>query len=122
MPGIVYARMVTGVLAIGINMYVVQRLIGLSLLQQVGNTARSLLSVAAMGIALIGLCHNWSVGDTAGQRLVYLLLLGATGGVVYTAVHLFSWRLSGRPVGPESDLLGFVYKARDRVRAYFGRA
>lgn len=122
MPGIVYARMVTGVLAIGINMYVVQRLIGLSLLQQVGNTARSLISVAAMVIALLGLCHDWSVGDTAGQRLVYLLLLGATGGVVYTAVHLFSWRLSGRPVGPESDLLGFLYKARDRVRAYFGRA
>ena len=95
--------MVMGVLTIGINMYLVQRLIGLSLLQQVGNTAGSLNSVAAMVIALLALCHNWSAGDTSGQRLVYRLLLGAAGVVVNTAVPLFSWRPSGCPVGPEPD-------------------
>jgi lipopolysaccharide exporter len=115
MVGIVFARMVTGLIAIAINMYVVKQLIGLTLVQQVGNTTRSLISVFLMSGCLLAAAHVAGTATTTPARLGFLLAMGALGAAVYLASHFLIWRLAGKPTGAETDLLGFGRKAYGKL-------
>jgi len=121
MAGVVYARFITGTLAIAINMRVVQTLIGLTLLQQVGNTWRSLVSVSVMFLVLKTALVFQVWPETWMFKLVVLGLYAALGAAVYVGAHFALWASLSRPVGPETDLLAMIKKVRMKLARISGR-
>lgn len=116
MVGVVYARFVTGCLAILINMFLVRRLIGVSIVYQFMNCIRSLVSVAVMSVAVILFTRYVSAGDSISGGLLHLLVVSVLGATIYVLSHLTMWRISGAPVGPESEFMAYGRKILDKLK------
>jgi PST family polysaccharide transporter len=118
LTGVLYARILTGSLAIILHMNVVRRITGLSFMEQMRVNLRAIGAVATMAIALIGLGFvqtNWGYGTEAlALRLATMILLGT---VVYAGTSLLLWKKMGSPEGPETELLMMIGKATSKIRA-----
>jgi len=133
--GIIYARSVTGVIAIFINMHLVRRLIGTGIIDQISANMRSLVSVMVMSAGVLSVEYILGGEGTPlflehllGREgpplfLRYLLeydektflaiKIGAfaiTGAVLYVTVHLILWLIVKKPMGPETEVLRMASK------------
>jgi lipopolysaccharide exporter len=115
--GIIYARAITGTVAILINMGLVSEIIGTPVMAQLAVNLRSLLSVAVMAFAVFAAERVIGTRGTSAQMAGAILSLIALGGAVYLGVSYGLWRFAGRPVGPELELTRFIEKLRDRSEA-----
>jgi len=82
------------------------RELGVDLGTIVRATWRTVVAVAAMvagGLGFAELCHSAHIPDQ-----IAAILDAAVSGVVYVAVHLLLWALSGKPEGVERDLLRLI--------------
>lgn len=73
LPGVVYARVLTGLISTAVNMLLVKRLIGLPFFQQLGANFRALASVALMAAGVWGLSHgrsNIAVGPWPDRKVL----------------------------------------------------
>lgn len=114
--GIIYARAITGVIAIFINMHLVRRLIGTAIFAQIGANARSLASIVCMAIGV--LCLEYSIGRD-GLPLQLALKIGAlisVGALLYVASHFVLWQAAGKPNGPESEVLRMAGKFIGKIK------
>jgi len=111
LPGVIYARVFTGILASFVNMLLVKEFIGVPVLKQLAANTRSLTSVAVMA-AVVSLVENFlsSSGDKFAlfDQLVLLIALGA---VTYTSCSVLLWMLMGRPEGAETEVFRIAGKA-----------
>jgi hypothetical protein len=83
---------------------------------------RGLAASAAMTafLALSGL--GWrAVEGTFAADLRQLLLISGTGAAGYTCALLGLWLLSGKPDGPEADILKLAGRIAVRLRGLIGR-
>jgi O-antigen/teichoic acid export membrane protein len=82
---------------------------------------RGLVASAAMGafLALSGLGWGTAKGPFAAE-LKQLLLTIVVGIASYTCVLLGLWLVSGKPDGPEADLLGLLRRTLGRFRGLHG--
>ena len=114
--GIVYARCISGLVAVAINMEMIRRILGLSFRDQLAVNLRSLISVGVMvlGVFLIG----QMIGDVDGQlRLaIKIAVMVSTGAVIYIGTLYGLWCFAGRPDGPESEVVKLPGRILDRAK------
>lgn len=115
MPGIIYARLISGNLSIGINMMVVQSLIGLSLGEQLRNTTRSLISAGVMYLSLQAVLHVLPSPAGWVEQLFTVAPLVLMGVSVYLGTHFALWWCVARPEGVETDVLNLVARLHQRL-------
>jgi hypothetical protein len=84
-----------------INLGFLSKFVDVSILQQLRNVSRSLISAACMAIIvmqakhLVGPLHSpWLTGLEIG-------VLSALGAISYATCHCLLWHMNGRPDGPE---------------------
>jgi hypothetical protein len=83
------------------------------------STWRSVLATAVMALVVVTEGVGWAPASTGSvQNLRDLMLAVTSGAATYCLVLLAAWRLSGRPDGAESMLLGIV---QDTWRDVAGR-
>jgi lipopolysaccharide exporter len=101
--GLLYARMLAGAIGVVVDMAMIDRLLGLSLIEQLRANLRAIVSTTAMALSVMSFRASTSfANDNAGQ----LLMLAATIGLavfVYVATSWLLWRVAGRPKGPETE-------------------
>ena len=139
--GIIYARSVTGVIAIFINMYLVRRLIGTGIVDQITANMRSLVSVIVMSVGILSIEYvlggegmplflEHILGREGPQfALGYLmeydektflaLKIGVftfIGAVLYATVHLTLWLIAKKPPGPETEVLRMASKLVAKIK------
>ena len=116
LPGVIFGRVFTGLLGALVNMVLVQRLIGVTVLKQFAANARALISIAVMA-AGVSLASS-QLAQTADKTTLGLQvgILVALGGVLYCGTTLLLWTLMKRPVGPEADIRKIVGEFLSKVR------
>lgn len=104
--GIVYARAVTGIIGIFINLFVVRQLLQLSIWAQIKNSWRSLLS----GVFMAAISIYWAGRPEFFGVILSLFISCAVALASYALCHLAFWFLTGRPQGAESDMWDLLRK------------
>lgn len=114
-PGLVAARVLTGLYQIAIAMLLAKRLAGVSLMRQLRTHLPTLISCCAMALAV------WWVAGT-GWRLFTgydlaqdLVLRVMVGGIAYIGARVMLWIVMGRPEGLEREAANMLGKLRRRV-------
>lgn len=111
--GVVIARVVSGLVAIGFNLYLVRELISLSIGRQILSSGRSLASIAAMTLG--GMALQWFTQAMGPAERLFLTIV--FGGVLYVGTHYLLWLVSGKGPGAEREMLAFADKMRGVVRS-----
>lgn len=116
LPGIVAARVLTGAIAIAVNMFLIRRLIGLGVAAQLHANLRALVSVTVMAASLWVL--QQFLGAEADRVSLMLRLFAeiAVGAGVYVACSAVMWRLMHKPQGPEHELLRIFFVLKSRLK------
>ena len=99
------------------------RLFKLRAIDLLRTTWRSILATVVMALVVVAEGIGWAPPASGNLPLATDLLTAASSGaVVYCAVLLTAWRLSGRPDGAETMLLGVVHDTwRHTARNLYGR-
>lgn len=116
LPGVIYARVFTGLLAAFVNMFLVRRLIGLPVLRQLAANRRALASVAVMAVSVLLAAQYLGPAEDRTVLLRHLIGLIGTGAVAYVGTSLLLWLAARRPDGPETEVLRFAGKILAKAR------
>jgi O-antigen/teichoic acid export membrane protein len=121
LPGIIYARVLTGSIGIILHMQVVKQVTALTMWTQLAANARSLISVAAMAAAVF--LAEMALPDAPGEwaLIARIAVFVAVGAAAYIGVHALLWVFRGRPSGPETELLKILSGASKRLRSTLAR-
>ena len=116
LPGVIYARAITGSIGVALHMQVVKKIPALSFTQQLSANLRSILSVMAMAAAVLTYENYWIDWDVGTfTRLIQLGVLVGLGAGVYVVVHGAIWLAAGRPSGPEAEGLRLLAGLRRKI-------
>jgi len=115
LQGAIYARIITGIVAVFINLFLVKKLIALPIIVQLRANLRSMTAVAIMSAGVWSLQRVWSPGGTTGELLSYLAGLVGVGAVCYIAGTVVFWILAGKPNGPEEEILTLWRKVSSKL-------
>jgi len=116
LPGLIYARVFTGLFAAFVNMGVVRRLTGLAVRTQLKANWRSLSSVGAM-VAGVMLIQRWFVSDRTDLPflLMELAIIAISGAVIYIGCSTLLWIAARRPPGPETEVAQILARLLNRL-------
>jgi O-antigen/teichoic acid export membrane protein len=114
--GVIIARVGTGLLGAFVNMLLVRRLTGLTLLQQLGANSRAFISVAVMAVGVVATLAYLPFTTDYSTLIVHLAILVAIGAVLYCGTSLLLWLIMRRPAGPEREILTIAGKVRSKLR------
>lgn len=106
--GAVIARSLGGLVIIGMTLMIARRFVQISVLRQISNIWRSLISVAVMVAGVELLKHNLAPPAGVSMQILQVGLLVATGAMLYAGTHLALWLLAKRPDGAEQFILNMV--------------
>lgn len=106
--GAVIARSLGGLVIIGMTLMIARRFVQISVMRQISNIWRSLISVAVMVAGVELLKHNLAPPAGVFTQILQVGLLVATGAVLYAGTHLALWLLAKRPDGAEQFILNMV--------------
>jgi lipopolysaccharide exporter len=114
--GLLWARAMSAVIIIVMNMYIVHTMIDLSFWVQLRANLRAFTSVAVMAAGLLLLKGALMQTSFASHLLMLVGVLVAAGAAIYTVVHGALWLVQGKPIGPETEILRMVGKVTARIR------
>lgn len=114
--GVIFGRVFTGLLSAFVNMILVKRFIGVSVLKQLAANGRTLVSVAVMaaGVSLVSTLMNAAADRPA--LVLHLAVLVASGVAFYCGTTLLLWLMMGRPDGPETEVHRILAKILSGIR------
>jgi lipopolysaccharide exporter len=117
MTGLVVARVITGLLAIWVNMHIVRQLIGLGFRAQLTANVRSLTCAGFMILAALGVTTLFPSAVEAKQPmlLIEVIAVGATAFISYGVTVLILWRVLHRPPGPEQEILNLLRQLLTKI-------
>jgi lipopolysaccharide exporter len=116
LQGIVIGRVFTGLFGALINMILVRRFIGVTVLKQLSANMRALTSIAVMA-AGVSFASRYLPHTTDKIMLAeQLAILVALGAVLYCGSTLLLWLLMRRPAGPETEIQKILGKVLSKVR------
>lgn len=105
LPGVVVARIVSGVIGAGFNMFLVRRLIDLPIVNQLKANWRAIASIAVTAVAMLTVERMFATASAAsGDLLAQLFLQVLVAIVLYPVLTWILWRFSGRVDGPEVEI------------------
>ncbi|MEZ2130507.1 MULTISPECIES: lipopolysaccharide biosynthesis protein [unclassified Sinorhizobium] len=116
LPGVILGRVFTGLFSTFVNMMLVRRFAGVTVLKQLSVNLRALISVAMMaaGVSLAS-SHLAQTSDKA-MLVLHLAILVALGGLLYCGSTFLLWALMKRPNGPETEVQNILGKVLPRLR------
>lgn len=118
MTGLIYARLLAGLIVIVFHMQVVKRITSLTIAAQLGANMRSLTSIAVMALVTLGATPSVArLGRSAVGLAEQVALLVSIGAVTYVSCHLALWVVQAKPKGPESEILSMASKIFETMRA-----
>jgi len=113
--GVVLGRSAATFMNIGLNMKLVEQLIGDTPGEQLQIAYRPVLAAGAMaGVLLLLFDHAAAAADMMAVAAM-LFVVVPTGAAVYFGTILLLWRIAGRPEGAERELLSGLKAARGRL-------
>ncbi|NKK90657.1 oligosaccharide flippase family protein [Rhizobium leguminosarum bv. viciae] len=116
LPGVVYARVLTGLISTVVNMLLVKRLINLPFFQQLAANFRALASVAVMAAGVWGLSHVLNTPTDKLALALHLAILVVTGGILYVGSSCVLWLAMKKPNGPETEVQRIVVKFLSKAK------
>jgi len=122
LSGLVFARAITGTLAIPINMLLVRQMIGLSMRRQWMANARTLIATTVMVFSVVAIDSIISNTIPTITEIFHLSVSIMVGGSTYSASILVLWAVCGKPDGPERFILQELSKLLRRLRSSKGAA
>jgi O-antigen/teichoic acid export membrane protein len=116
LPGVIIGRVFTGLFSAFVNMILVRRFIGVTVLKQLSANMRALTSIAVMA-AGVTLASGYLPHTTEKIMLAeQLAMLVALGAVLYCGSTFLLWILMRRPAGPETEIQKILGKVLSKVR------
>lgn len=116
LAGLLAGRAIAGFIGVAVDMTMVTRLVGISVMAQLRANIRCFLATAVMIVACVSV-HQPAAGDTVGLALQLAATI-VVGLVSYVSATLACWQIAGRPEGPESEAIDI---GRNLVRLLAGR-
>lgn len=116
LPGVVYARVLTGLISTVVNMLLVKRLINLPFFQQLAANFRALASVALMAAGVWGLSNILSMPTDKLHLALHLAVLVITGGIIYVGSSFVLWLAMKKPDGPETEVHRIIVKFLSKAK------
>ncbi len=116
MVGVVTARVATGLLAAGVNMLLVRRLIGVDVLDQLRVNGRALASALVMVIGATLVAHVFPRDGGAYLLAAEVACVAAAALTLYCGTTLALWSFQGRPAGPEEAVRRLFARAWARLK------
>lgn len=116
LEGVLWSRLGTAVFSICISFWMVKHMVGIPILRQVGALGRTVVSALVMYAAVHGIRD--AILIESGPVMVQfasMCLIASIGAAIYFAVHGLLWLAQGRPLGPESKVLGGLEKVGDKL-------
>lgn len=114
LQGVIYARVITGLVATLVNMLMIRRLIALPVRKQLGANLRCILAVLVMSAAVWAAQRMFAANHDMVRLLFEVATLIGIGAFTYGASSAALWMIGGRPAGPEREMLDLAGKARAR--------
>ncbi len=106
LTGIIYARAMTGLIAVLLHMQVVERVTGLTFKEQFAANTRSLASVCIMAAVVLPLSYRIErLGSTPWDLFGEIVIIVTLGAVCYLGSSLVMWMKMGKPDGPEREVM-----------------
>jgi lipopolysaccharide exporter len=119
LQGVIIGRVFTGLLGAFVNMVLVRRFIGVTVLKQLSANARALASIVVMA-AGVSLASSYLAYATDKVMLAQqLAILVALGALLYCGSTFVLWILMKRPAGPETEIQKILGKILSKVRLAF---
>ena len=116
MEGLIVGRVLTGLVSALLNMFLVRRFVGITILGQLSANARALASVAVMA-ACVSFLADFIPRQTGAYALASeVAVLVSVGALLYCGSTLLLWILMKRPAGPETEILSIMGKILTKVR------
>jgi lipopolysaccharide exporter len=116
LQGVIIGRVFTGLLGAFINMILVRRFIGVTVMTQLAANMRALASIVVMA-AGVWLASGFLPQTTDKVALaLQLACLAVLGGLLYCGSTFLLWTLMKRPAGPEMDVQKIVGKILSKAR------
>ena len=109
MPGVLVGRAIAAGIDTWANLAIAAEITGVGYWRQLRANGRSFLSVILMTLAVLAL-------PKLGGDVAQIALKSAVGAAVYVAARFASWRLLGKPDGPEVELISLAGRYLGRFR------
>jgi O-antigen/teichoic acid export membrane protein len=116
MPGLIFGRVFTGLLGAFVNMFLVQRFIGVTVLEQLYANARALISIVVMAAGVSLASSHLVLAIDRGTLALQLAVVVALGALLYCLSTFLLWILMKRPDGPETEVQKILSKVLSKVR------
>ena len=116
LQGAVLARVFTGLLGALVNMILVQRLIGVTVLKQLAANARALASVAVMAAVVSFASRHLADAADKPELALHLAIMVSLGCLSYCGSTMLLWMIMKRPAGPEAEIQKILIQILARVR------
>lgn len=106
--GAILGRSVSALVVIFLTLMIARRFIQISVLRQITNVWRTLVSVVVMAVVVE--LAKVGMGTQAGSlaQVVEIAALVGLGGLVYLGTHLGLWLAAGRPDGAEQFIVNLL--------------
>ena len=104
LKGMVIARVLSGSLAIIMNLQLVKRFTLLSVREQLKVNGRAVLSVAVMASGVLLVVHSFPHSQEKSMLIADVAMRFFTGAFLYIGTMLTLWMIMKRPIGPETEI------------------
>lgn len=112
--GFLMGYVVSTLIATIINLFFLKSLLEISVVDQIKNFGRSLLSAAIMIGVVLAVGNVINLPDTALGNITTVCLLAGSGALVYALAHGLLWSINGRPEGLEQSVINISRKVRQK--------
>jgi O-antigen/teichoic acid export membrane protein len=116
LPGVVYARVCTGLMSSVVNMFIVRRLVDVPVRRQLAANVRALAAAAMMALCVMAVGTFLSPTFDRLRLLEHVVLLVATGAAAYVGTSCLLWIAMKRPQGPETEIQRLVVKILSKAK------
>ena len=110
--GFLIGYVVSTFIATIINLFFLKSLLEISVVDQIKNFGRSILSTIIMIGVVLAVREVISFPDTAIGNIFTVAVLAGAGGLVYAVTHALLWSIHGRPEGVEQSVINVAQKVR----------
>jgi lipopolysaccharide exporter len=116
LTGVILARIFTGLFGALVNMILVRRLIGVTVVRQLTANLRALIAVTIMAVGVTVALRELPYATDHLMLIVEIGILVTLGAVIYCAATLALWLAMNRPSGPETEIVSLLSKVRSKLR------
>ncbi|MEM7767266.1 MAG: lipopolysaccharide biosynthesis protein [Pseudomonadota bacterium] len=116
LEGVLWSRVGTAVLSVGISLWMVKHMVGITILDQFRAILRSVMAGAVMYLVVYLVRDTLIISEGAiALQFASLCLVAGIGAATYASVHALLWLAQGRPLGPETKVLDGAGKVLKKV-------